>query len=98
TTAVADQAHIALEQRRNRTTLAYTRAFFERAGFKVAESHANFMMVDIRRDAKQFKLDCIKQKVAVGRQFTSLPTWTRVSVGTMEEMRKALGVFRTMLA
>jgi len=36
--------------------------------------------------------------VAVGRQFPSLPTWVRVSVGTMTEMQKALQVFRTMLA
>jgi len=95
---VGDAAHIAAEQRRNRVTRAYTRAFFEKAGFQVAQSQANFMMVDLRRDAKQFKLAAIEHKVAVGRQFTALPTWVRVSVGTMPEMQKALAVFRTMLA
>ncbi len=95
---VGDTQHIALEQRRNRATRAYTRRFFESAGYQVAQSEANFMMVDVRRDAKQFKLDAIKHKVAVGRQFPSLPTWVRVSVGTMTEMQKALQVFRTMLA
>ena len=95
---VGDSAHIAHEQRRNRTTRAFTRKFFEGAGFTVARSDANFMMVDIRRDAKQFKLDAIKHKVAVGRQFLSLPTWVRVSVGTLPEMQKAVQVFRTMLA
>ena len=95
---VGDAAHIALEQRRNRVTRAYTRKFFESAGFTVAQSEANFMMVDVRRDARQFKLDAIKHKVAVGRQFLALPTWVRVSVGTMPEMQKALQVFRTMLA
>ena len=95
---VGDQQHIALEQRRNRVTRAYTRNFFEKAGFSVSQGQANFMMVDVRRDAKQFKLDAIKHKVAVGRQFTALPTWVRVSVGTMPEMQKALQVFHTMLA
>lgn len=95
---VGDAQHIALEQRRNRATRAYTRRFFESAGYQVAQSEANFMMVDLRRDAKQFKLDAIKHKVAVGRQFPSLPTWVRVSVGTLPEMRRALQVFRTMLA
>jgi len=98
TATVGDTRHIAVEQRRNRVTRATTRRFFEQAGFTVAECQANFMMVDIRRDAKQFKLDCLQQKVAVGRQFTSLPTWVRVSVGTPEEMAKAVRVFRTMLA
>ncbi|HEU5217346.1 MAG TPA: aminotransferase class I/II-fold pyridoxal phosphate-dependent enzyme [Gemmatimonadales bacterium] len=95
--AVADGPHIALEQRRNRATRAYTRTFFERAGYQVARSDANFLMVDIRRDAKQFKLDALKHNVAVGRQFASLPNWVRVSVGTMPEMRKALGVFDALL-
>ena len=97
-TAVGDAQHIAAEQRRNRTTRAFTRRFFEQAGFQVAQSEANFMMVDIRRDAKQFKLDAIKQKVAVGRQFTALPNWVRVSVGTLPEMQRAVRVFRAMLA
>jgi histidinol-phosphate aminotransferase len=96
--AVGDAPHIALEQRRNRVTRAFTRKFFEAAGYQVARSEANFMMVDIRRDAKQFKLDCIKHNVAVGRQFLSLPTWTRVSVGTQPEMQKAVQVFKTVLA
>ncbi len=95
--AVADTQHIALEQRRNRITRAYTRAFFEKAGYQVAKSDANFMMADIRRDAKQFKTDALKHNVAVGRQFPVLPNWVRVSVGTMPEMKKALGVFNTLL-
>jgi histidinol-phosphate aminotransferase len=96
--AVGDAQHIAAEQRRNRVTRAYTRRFFESAGFQVSRSEANFMMVDIRRDAKQFKLDALKHMVAVGRQFPALPTWVRVSVGTMTEMRKAREVFSTLLA
>ena len=96
--AVGDTPHIALEQRRNRATRAYTRRFFESAGYQVAQSEANFMMVDLRRDAKEFKLEAIKHKVAVGRQFSALPTWVRVSVGTLPEMQKALQVFRAMLA
>ncbi len=96
--AVGDAPHIAVEQRRNRATRAYTRRFFEGAGYQVAESEANFLMVDIRRDAKQFKLEALKHNVAVGRQFPSHPTWVRVSIGTMVEMKQALGVFRTLLA
>lgn len=95
---VGDTQHIAIEQRRNRATRTYTRKYFESAGYRVSQGQANFMMVDLRRDAKQFKLDAIKHNVAVGRQFSSLPTWVRVSVGTLPEMQKAVQVFRTMLA
>ena len=62
------------------------------------KSDANFMMVDIHRDAKAFKMECVKHLVAVGRQFPALPNHVRVSIGTMPEMKKALEVFRVTLA
>jgi histidinol-phosphate aminotransferase len=96
--AVGDAAHIAREQKLNRAARAHTRQFFEKAGYKVAQSQANFMMVDIRRDAREFKLECVKKLVAIGRPFPALPTHVRVSIGTMAEMEKALQVFRTTLA
>ena len=56
------------------------------------------MMVDIRREAKAFKLACVKQHVAIGRSFPAVPNFARVSVGTLPEMQKAVAVFRTVLA
>jgi len=96
-TTIGDTQHIAAEQKKNRATRAYTKKFFENAGYKVAQCEANFMMFDIHRDAKAFKLECVKHNVAVGRQFPALPTHVRVSVGTMEEMKKALDVFKVTL-
>src|SRR5262245_20599563 len=98
TTAVTDAQHGALEQKRNRATREFTKKFFEDAGYKVLGADANFMMVDSHRDSKAFKLECVKQNVAVGRQFLALPNHVRVSIGTMEEMKKALTVFHSTLA
>ena len=56
------------------------------------------MMIDIRRDAKAFKLECVKHNVAIGRAFPAVPTYARVSVGTMAEMQKAVAVFKTVLS
>lgn len=96
--AVGDTAHIEREQKRNRAARTMSVKFFEDAGYKVAKCDANFLMVDIRRDAKEFKMECIKQKVAIGRQFPTLPNHARVSIGTMDEMKKAISVFRSTLA
>ena len=95
---VSDKPHIAEEVRRNAQARAYTRRFFESAGYTVHAAEANFMMVDVRRDAKAFKMECVKHNVAIGRPFPALPTYARVSVGTMAEMKKATAVFRTVLA
>ncbi len=96
--AVADAAHIADEQKKNREAKAFTRKFFEGAGFFVAPSDANFLMVDIKRDVKQFKSDALKKGVAVGRQFPPLNNHLRISVGTMAEMQKATESLKSLLA
>ena len=98
TETVGDTAHVASEQRRNEEARAFTRSFFQNAGYTVHAADANFMMVDIRRDAHAFKLECVKHKVAIGRAFPSLANYARISVGTMPQMKKAVDVFRTVLA
>jgi len=97
-TAIADQAHIKSEQAKNREARAFGRKFFETAGYTVHAAEGNFFMVDIHRDSKAFKMECVKHNVVIGRQFPSLPTHARVSVGTMPEMKKAVAVFKTVLA
>ncbi len=95
---LVDAAHIAAEQKKNREARAFTRQFFEKAGYTVAATDANFLMVDIRREPRAFKMECIKHNVAIGRAFPGVPTYARVSIGTMAEMKKAVEVFRTVLA
>ncbi|HJW33083.1 MAG TPA: aminotransferase class I/II-fold pyridoxal phosphate-dependent enzyme [Holophagaceae bacterium] len=96
--AVGDTAHIAEEQRKNREAKAFARAWFEKAGYSVGPSEANFLMIDIRRDVKAFKAACLKQGVAVGRPFPPLNTHLRLSIGTRAEMEAALDVFQKVLA
>jgi histidinol-phosphate aminotransferase len=95
---IGDKAHIASEVKKNADARAYTRKFFENAGYTIHSTDANFLMVDIHRDSRAFKLECVKHKIAVGRQFASLPTHTRISIGTMAEMKKAVPVFEKVLA
>jgi histidinol-phosphate aminotransferase len=98
TASIADHEHIALEQRRNRTAKAFTRAWFEKAGYEVGASETNFVMVDLRRDIRPVREACRKEGIAVGRPFPPLTTQLRISIGTMEEMTKATEVLRKVLA
>jgi histidinol-phosphate aminotransferase len=97
-TTIGDSTHIADEQKKNREARAFTKHFFESAGYTVAAADANFLMVDIRRDPRTFKTQCLKHMVAVGRAFPALPTYARISIGTMPEMKKAVTVFHTVLS
>lgn len=98
TASVDDAAHVRAQQEENRRAKALTRAFFEEAGFTVGASHTNFLMVDLRRDPQPFREACRANGVAVGRPFPPLDTWLRVSIGTPDEMRRATGIFRRLLA
>ncbi len=98
TASVGDREHIALEQKRNREAKAFTRAFFEKAGYDAGVSDANFLMVDIKRDMRPVREACRKEGIAVGRPFPPLTTHLRISIGTMEEMQRATEVLRRVLA
>jgi histidinol-phosphate aminotransferase len=90
-------AHVERERRLNHDAKAFTRNFFEKAGYEVTPSEANFMMVDIRRDSKQFHADCKAKGVLVGRPFPPLTTHARISIGTADEMRRATEIFKRVL-
>ncbi len=95
---VGDLARIADEKKKNHDAKVFTAKYFASAGYEVIPSDANFMMVDIKRDVKAFKSECIKKGVAIGRPFPPLATHVRVSIGTMAEMQKAVEVFHSTLA
>jgi histidinol-phosphate aminotransferase len=95
---LGDEAHIARERNANRSARDFTQRFFESLGYKVTPPQTNFLMVDVRRDAKEFQDACRKRDVLVGRPFPPLKTQARVSIGTMEEMQRAVEVFRQVLS
>ena len=98
TVALGLTSHIEQEKNRNAEVRRWTTSAFAKAGFAVAPSAANFMMVDIRRDAKAFRETCRERGVEVGRPFPPLLNHSRISFGTMEEMQRAMEVFREVLA
>jgi histidinol-phosphate aminotransferase len=60
-------------------------------------SQTNFVLVDIRRDSRVFRDACRAQGVGVGRPFPPLTNHSRISIGTMAEMERAVSVFRRVL-
>lgn len=96
--SLQDRARIGRERRRNDEVRRYTMRFFADAGFDVTESRTNFLWVNVRRPAKEFREACLAHKVRVGRDFPPLEeTHVRISLGTMDEMRRATDVFRKVL-
>jgi histidinol-phosphate aminotransferase len=93
-----DPQHIADESKRNTEVRAFTVKALQEMGAKPADSQGNFVFVDIGRPAKDFRETCAKSGVMVGRDFPPFEkTHCRISIGTMDEMQKAVEVFRAAL-
>ncbi|HEY7501416.1 MAG TPA: histidinol-phosphate transaminase [Vicinamibacterales bacterium] len=96
--ALNDTKHIEEEKHRNTEVRALTVKALDDLGCKSTESQGNFLFVDIGRPAADFREACAKQGVMVGRDFPPFEkTHARISLGTMDEMKKAVAVFRSVL-
>ncbi|MBI4476998.1 MAG: histidinol-phosphate aminotransferase family protein [Acidobacteria bacterium] len=96
--SLGDQAHIDAERKRNTDVRAFTVQTFESWGFKPTDSQGNFIFVDLKRPAKAFRDAVAAHGVAVGRDFPPYEkTHSRISIGTVEEMRQAVEVFKKVL-
>ena len=97
--ALGDEKHIDAERARNTDVRAFTLKTLADLGCRSSESQANFVFTDVHRPAKDFRAACARQGVLVGRDFPPLEkTHVRISIGTMEEMQRAVAVFRIVLA
>lgn len=89
--------HIKEQQALNNKARAFAISALNDAGFKALPTYTNFVMADIRRDPKAFQEACAKQGVAIGRPFPPLNTHARISIGTMDEMKRALPIITSLL-
>ena len=93
-----NRAHIDAERARNREVRTFTMKAFADMGFSSTDSQSSFIFVNIKRPAAPFREACAARGVLVGRDFPPYDqTHCRISIGTMAEMQRAVGVFRKVL-
>jgi histidinol-phosphate aminotransferase len=93
-----DPKHIEDERARNTEVRAFTVKALEELGCKSTDSQANFIFTDIGRPARDFRDACAKTGIMVGRDFPPFEnSHCRISIGTMDEMKKAVETFREVL-
>jgi len=62
-------------------------------GYRFIQPHANFMMIEVKRDVVAVASEMLDRGVAVGRAFPPMDTSLRVSIGSETEMAKFKEVF-----
>jgi len=97
--SLRDTAHIAEEVAENARVRAFTLQAFKKMGFTATDSQANCIFVDVKGSASAFREACMSANVQVGRDFPPFEkTHSRITLGTMDEMERAVGVFRRVLS
>jgi histidinol-phosphate aminotransferase len=93
-----DPQHIEEERAENARVRDFTLQSLKNLGFEAPDCHTNCIFVDLKRPAKQFRDACAALKVNVGRDFPPFEkTHSRISLGTMDEMKQAVQVFKRVL-
>jgi histidinol-phosphate aminotransferase len=72
-------------------------AEFDTLGYRYIPSHANFMMIDIRREVRPVIGTLRNRGVEVGRLFPALPNFMRVTIGTAPEMKTFMTAFKEVM-
>jgi len=88
-----------VESKRNHDARAFTMKWFSDRGYQPTDSQTNFIFVDVKRPAADFRAACAKENVVVGRNFPPYEkSHARISIGTMAEMQRAVQTFERALA
>jgi histidinol-phosphate aminotransferase len=97
-TALADPTRAPTQRQLNHDARTYTEGLLRAAGYPSIPSEANFVMVNVKRDIRQFQAACRERGVEIARPFPPLLTYARITIGTMDEMHTAGEAFRQALA
>jgi histidinol-phosphate aminotransferase len=88
-TASLKDSNLVSERRRiNSGVRQATFEWLDRNGYSYIPSQANFFLLDARRPAKELIAAMAKQNVLIGRVWPVLPNYSRITVGTQEEMER----------
>jgi histidinol-phosphate aminotransferase len=73
--------------------------FLEQKRFTyLAGSQANFFLLDVKRPGRDFAAAMAKEKVYVGRTWPVYPTYSRITVGTKDDMDKFKAALMKVMA
>ena len=95
--SVKDADHVARGRKLNSEVKKSVCAELDSLGYRYIPSHANFMMIDLRREVRPVISGLRTRGVEVGRLFPALPNFMRVTIGTSAEMKTFLGAFREVM-
>ncbi len=98
TASLEDADQVTNGQRLNRETKKFVTDELGSLGYASIPSQANFIMVNVKREARPIIAALALRGVQIGRPFPALPNHLRVTIGKRPEMETFLSAFRQVTA
>jgi histidinol-phosphate aminotransferase len=95
--SLKDTDHVARGRKLNSEVRKSLYTELDTLGYRYIPSHANFMMIDLRREVRPVINALRTRGVEVGRLFPALPTFLRVTIGTSAQMKSFISAFREVI-
>jgi len=96
--SLQDAAQVEQGRRHNTDVKQFVYSELDKSGYKFIPSHANFLMVDLRREVRPVIGALRDRNVQVGRVFPAMPNFMRVTVGTRPQMEAFVSAFRAVMS
>ncbi len=96
--SLQDSEQVKQGRRRNSEVKKFVYSDLEKSGYKWIPSHANFLMIDLRREIGPVIKAMRARNVQVGRAFPALPNFMRVTIGTRPQMETFVSTFRAVMS
>ena len=95
--SLKDAQLIPERKRVNAAVRAETFQWLDRNRYNYIPSQSNCFMLDTKRPAKSVIAAMAQQHVMIGRVWPAMPNWTRITVGTREEMARFQEAFKNVM-
>ena len=71
--------------------------WLDRNGYSYTPSESNCFLLETKRPGKEVIAAMAQQKVFIGRIWPVMPSWVRVTVGTLQEMEQFQAAFQRVM-
>ena len=95
--SLKDTDHVTQGRKLNTDVKKNVCADLDALGYRYIPSHANFRMIDLRRDVRPVIGALRGRGVEVGRLFPALPNFMRVTIGTSEQMKAFVSALKEVM-
>lgn len=97
TASLQDAAQVNQGRSRNSEVKKFVYTELDKINLEYIPSHANFLMVNLRREVRPIISALRERNVQVGRVFPAMPNFLRVTIGTRPQMDAFFPAFRSVM-